>query len=112
MGIREVVVQVGDVAAAVDFYRSIGGFRLVRTVEHDGATIAELDLDGTRVTLVPAQSPGTWIVVTTDDAEAERAGLAAAGVAADVVEVPDGVWLPFTDPWGNRLGFWQDRAEE
>jgi catechol 2,3-dioxygenase-like lactoylglutathione lyase family enzyme len=110
VGIREVVVQVADVAAAVDFYRSIGRFRLVRTVEHDGSTIAELDADGTRVTLVPAQDPGAWIVLTTEDAEGERAGLAAAGVEADAVEAPDGVWLPFTDPWGNRLGFWQDRS--
>lgn len=102
------VVQVGDVAAAIDFYRSIAGFRLVRTVEHDGATLAQFDADGTRVTLVPSRSPGAWIVLTTEDAEAERAKLAAAGVTAESVDVPDGVWLPFTDPWGNRLGFWQD----
>jgi len=112
VGIREVVVQVADVTAAIDFYRSQGRFRLVRTAEHDGATIAELDAGGTRVTLVPAEGPGVWIVLATEDAAAERDRLAAAGVAAEVVEVPDGVWVPFTDPWGNRLGFWQDRPGE
>jgi len=33
-------------------------------------------------------------------------------VADEPVDAPGGVWLGFTDPWGNRLGYWQERDED
>lgn len=114
VGIAEVIIQVGDLDRAVDFYRSTCGFEHVRTVEHDGARVAEMDADGVRVTLVPAAAPGVRLALETADAAKQRRALRRAHVDVPkeaLVEAPGGAWLPFTDPWGNPLGFFEDRSD-
>lgn len=107
--IREIVIQVEDVEAGVEFYRDVCGFRHVRTVEHDGAKVAEMDADGQRVTLAQSTEPGVALVLRSKNASSERRRLQRiTGYEDKPVKVQDGVWLPLTDPWGNQLGYWQD----
>lgn len=111
MEIHEVIVQVGDVDAAIAFYTDVVGFAFVRTVEHEGAKVAELDADGQRVTLVPFSAPGVRLALGTRDAQAEQRRLERAGVRlhSDApIQVAGGTWLGFEDPWGNRFGYWQE----
>jgi catechol 2,3-dioxygenase-like lactoylglutathione lyase family enzyme len=113
MGIHEVIISVGDLEAAVDFYGRVCGFAYVRTVEHDGARVVEMDADGQRVTLVPAATPGVRLALRRDNARAEYRRLKRANATVHhngPVEVAGGAWLSFEDPWGNALGFWQDRG--
>lgn len=111
MPIHEVIIQVGDVDAAVGFYEKACGFRFVRAVEHGDAKVVEMDADGQRITLVPADAPGIRLALPTADARAEQRRLRRADVAMQSerpVDVEGGAWVPFEDPWGNPLGFWQD----
>lgn len=109
MGIKEVIIQVGDVEEAVQFYVDVCGFTHVRTVSHEGATVAEMDAWGQRVSLVPAERPGVQLALPTDDAKAARRRLKRMKVTVEqgLSEVEGASWLPFADPWGNRLGYWQ-----
>jgi catechol 2,3-dioxygenase-like lactoylglutathione lyase family enzyme len=91
--IHEVIIEVGDIDAAIGFYRDVLGLVHVRTVEHDGARIAEMDADGQRVSLVAGERSGVRLAF-----EAEGGG---------PVDVDGGRWLGFADPWGNRLGCWE-----
>ena len=112
MGIHEVIIEVGDVATAVEFYTKVVGFKLVRTVEHGGRKAAELDADGQRVSLVGTGGPAVRFALRTADVRAEQRRLArhkVEHVAGEPVDAPGGSWLGFTDPWGNRLGYWQER---
>lgn len=115
MTISEVIIQVGDVEEAVAFYVDVCGFEHVRTVEHRGQQVAELDAGGQKVTLVAAAGPGLLLALDTDDVTAARRRLKRSGatVEADRAEKIDGArWLPFRDPWGNRLGWWQPASDE
>lgn len=115
MGIHEVIIEVGDVTTAVDFYTKVVGFKLVRIVEHNGRKAAELDADGQRVSLVGTGTPGVRFALRSADVRADQRRLArhkVEHVAQTPAEVPGGVWLGFTDPWGNRLGYWQERDED
>lgn len=111
MRIHEVIIQVGDVDAAVRFYTEGCGLRLVRTVTHEGSPVAELDAGGQRVTLIPAGAPGVVLALSAgEDLSAEGPRLAEAGATLDAEEpvaLEGGAWLPFRDPWGNRLGLWR-----
>ena len=104
----EIIITVADVDAAVSFYVEACRFRHVRTVVHEGAKVAELDAGGQRVTLSAGDPPGVRLVLDTDNARAAHRRLqrvrAEAGEPADVI---GGQWLPFSDPWGNALGFWK-----
>lgn len=113
MSIHEVVIEVGDVAAAVDFYTKVVGFKLVRTVDEGRAKAAELDAGGQRVTLVASGGPGVRLALPSKDVKADRRRLGRHGVETgdEPVETAGGAWLDFSDPWGNRLGYWQDRSQ-
>jgi catechol 2,3-dioxygenase-like lactoylglutathione lyase family enzyme len=112
--IREVIVRVGDVDAAVAFYRDVCGMTHVRTVEHEGAAVAEMDADGLRVTLAPAVTPGIALALHTDSVRSERRRLQRIddGYDEEPVRIDGGSWLPLTDPWGNELGYWEDRETD
>lgn len=115
MGINEVIIRVPDVKAAVDFYAEVCGFTHVRTVEQAGVTAAEMDAGGQRVSLVQSAKPGIQLALGTDDVEADRRRLDRRDVSVGEVvssEETGGSWLAFTDPWGNRLGYWQPDADE
>lgn len=108
--ISEVIIQVGDVDDAVAFYVEVCGFEHVRTVEHEGESVAELDAGGQRVSLVPAASPGVLLALDTPDIAATRRRLKRSQTPLDADRpetVAGGRWLPFRDPWGNHLGWWQ-----
>lgn len=110
MTISEVIIHVGDVDAAVAFYTDVCGFDHVRTLDHEGAKVAEMDAGGQRVSLVSARKPGVQLALASDDVAAERRRLKRLKVpmnAEKPEDVDGGAWLPFTDPWGNHLGFWQ-----
>lgn len=110
MSISEVIIQVGDVDAAVDFYVDVCGFEHVRTVEHDGMRLAEMDAGGQRVSLVPAPEAGMRLALESDDVAATRRRLKRLKIALSSerpLDVEGASWLPFTDPWGNHLGYWQ-----
>lgn len=115
MRIHEVVIQVGDVEEAIAFYTRVVGLKHVRSVEHEGAWVAELEAEGQRVTLVPSEHPGVVLALETPSALSRKRRLARHEVPVEdgvPLDVPGGSWLPFTDPWGNRLGFWEDRPGE
>lgn len=110
MTISEVIIQVGDVEAAVDFYVDVCGFEYVRTVEYEGMKLAEMDAGGQRISLVPAPTPGMRLALSSDDVAATRRRLKRMKVAMSTErpeDVEGAAWLPFTDPWGNHLGYWQ-----
>lgn len=110
MTISEVIIHVGDVDDAVAFYVDVCGFEHVRTVEHEGERIAEMDAGGQRVSLVRGRKPGVELALASPDVAATRRRLKRLKVRMDTVEPQDvegGAWLPFTDPWGNHLGYWQ-----
>lgn len=109
MGFQEIIIQVGDVDEAVQFYVDVCGLTHLRTLEHDGATIAEMDAWGQRVSLVPAGRPGVQLAIATNNAKADRRRLKRMKVslAEGISEVEGASWLPFADPWGNQLGYWQ-----
>jgi len=111
--IAEVVLTVGDVDAAAGFYRTVCGFSVVRVIGEGRGRVAELDASGQRVTLVTGSAPGVVLALGTADAGGEAARIGRARVApaevGDPVDVEGGTWVPVTDPWGNRLGLWQER---
>jgi predicted enzyme related to lactoylglutathione lyase len=110
--VREVIVQVGDVDEAVAFYRDACGFDHVRTQEEPAGRVAEMNAGGVRVTLVTRPAPGVLLALDTPDARAELRRLLQLDVEA-VDEEPtataDGTWVGFRDPWGNRLGYFEER---
>jgi len=56
---------------------------------------------------MPRQAPVRFGV---EDIHAAREAILSLGVEADAIEELPGVvrWCDFTDPWGNRLGLYQD----
>lgn len=113
MGIHEVIIEVGDVEAAVAFYTEVAGMVHVRTVDTQHGAVAELDADGQRVSLVPSRAPAIRLALGTPSVRGCLRRLRKQGVASHdpaPTEIEGGRWLGFSDPWGNRLGFWE--AEE
>ena len=105
----EIILTVPDVDAAVAFYTQVCRFALVRTLDHDGTTVAELDADGQRVTLVPGAQAGVRLVMDSANPRADHRRLTRHGL--DVGEAPmavaGGTWIGFTDPFGTGLGYFQ-----
>jgi predicted enzyme related to lactoylglutathione lyase len=105
-----IIVPVDDVDRAKAFYTSIG---FVADQDHrvsDEIRFVQLTPPGSACSIAvgmgltdaaPGSAIGMQLVV--DDADAARAELAAAGVAAgDVQEFPWGRFTSFADPDGNR----------
>lgn len=110
VGVGEIVIAVGDLEAGIAFYTEVCGMGYVRTDEVAGGRLAVLDAGGHRVSLVEGDAPGLVLALTTRDADGERRRLERRDVVAgQVVQAPGGRWVSFTDPWGNRLGFWESR---
>jgi len=108
--IGEVIIRVGDVDQAIAFYTGACRFKLVRTHDAGGGKVAELDAGGQRVTLVQGPAPGVHLALATEDARADHRRLRRRSIPTDgdkPLEVEGGTWVAFTDPWGNRLAFWQ-----
>jgi lactoylglutathione lyase len=98
IGINHVALEVGDIDAAVAFYRGLFGFPLRGEVP--GA--AFLDMGDQFLALsehrhgAPDEHRHFGLVV--DDRDAVRQALESAGV-----EILPGRGLDFRDPWGNRV---------
>jgi lactoylglutathione lyase len=98
VGLNHIALEVGDVDAALDFYRRAFDFELRGRVPG----MAFLDMGDQFVALAersgapPDEHRHFGLVV--DDKEAARAALREAGVA-----VPSGRRLDFRDPWGNHV---------
>lgn len=111
----EIIITVADVDAAVTFYTEACRFTHVRTVEHEGAAVAELDADGQRVTLVAGPEPGVRLVLESTNPRADHRRLTRLGidVGEDPTTAAGGTWIGFTDPSGNPLGYFRgDRAAD
>jgi catechol 2,3-dioxygenase-like lactoylglutathione lyase family enzyme len=111
-GVRTISIPVDDQDAALHFYVDTLGFTLVRDdPTPNGGRWIELapGADQPVVTLEPAAAgvsrAAIGIRFTSDDAEAARAALAAAGVATDEILRWPGVpaMFAFRDPDGNAF---------
>ena len=106
-----VQIHVSDLAAGVRFYRALLG-RGPDVAPHEDFKEWEL-------------SPGAWLQLAegdgplphplrlgVDDLHRSRQAVLALGVACQEPEHIPGLaaWCDFSDPWGNRLGLFQDLA--
>src|SRR5580765_1540262 len=98
VGFNHVALEVGDIEAALAFYRRLFTFELRSKSDTD----AFIDLGDQFIALQKGrrQPPddGRHFGLVVDDKEAARNALKAAGVA-----MLDGPFLDFLDPWGNRV---------
>ena len=107
--IAEIIITVTDVDAAIAFYTQACRCALVRTVEHEGATVAELDAEGQRITLVAGPEPGVRLVLDSSNPRADHRRLTRLGldVGDEPTAVTGGTWIGFADPSGNPLGYFR-----
>jgi catechol 2,3-dioxygenase-like lactoylglutathione lyase family enzyme len=98
VGINHVALEVGDIDSAVEFYERI--FEIDRIDYEPG--MAFLDMGDQFIALSEGRTAGPdearHFGLVVDDKEATRAALEAAGV-----EIPQGRFLDFRDPWGNQI---------
>jgi len=98
VGFNHVALEVGDIEAALAFYRRLFTFELRSKSDVD----AFIDLGDQFIALqkgrTQAADDGRHFGLVVDDKEAVRKALAEAGVAT----LP-GPFLDFMDPWGNRI---------
>jgi len=105
LGIDNVFFAVGDLDAALDFYRRCGlgvKFRL------DAAHMALLTIGAEEPGLVVREGDSIgggrlWVEVA--DAEMAAAELNALGILTERLETATGITVEATDPWGNVIGF-------
>ncbi len=98
VGFNHVALEVGDIDEALAFYGRIFAF----TLRGRSESMAFIDLGDQFLALQSGrhQGPddGRHFGLVVDDKDAARAALLAAGV-----ELLDGRFLDFRDPWGNRV---------
>ena len=98
IGVNHVALEVGDIEAALAFFGRIFDFQL----RGKSKTMAFIDLGDQFIALQAGRKQpaddGRHIGVVVDDKEAARAALKLAGV-----DLIDGPFLDFRDPWGNRI---------
>jgi predicted enzyme related to lactoylglutathione lyase len=117
LGIDNVLLTVGDLDDAVDFYAERIGLQLAFRLDDRGIALFRLGPE-TPGLLAQRGAPGTprngtaltgatrvWLEVA--DARAAARTLAAAGlpILADPFEVATGWTVEISDPWGNVIGF-------
>ncbi|MFN2556891.1 MAG: VOC family protein [Nitriliruptorales bacterium] len=105
--LREVVVEVGDVATAARFYHGLG-LELIKQSRWEGGDYAELsDPAGLKLVLI-AGGGGLRLAFAVEDVAAALAAAAAEGasIQRSAAPVDGGLWGTALDPWGNPLGFW------
>jgi lactoylglutathione lyase len=98
VGFNHVALEVGDIEAALAFYRRLFDFELRRKSD----SMAFIDLGDQFLALQKGRTQpaddGRHFGLVVDDKEAARKALVAAGI----VTLP-GAFLDFLDPWGNRI---------
>jgi len=102
---------VTDMDAAISFYTSVLGLRLVSR-----DVVARFDIDGVLFELVPASGApavgtgGARLCLSVDDMSNAIAELRTAGVRVGTArEVENGLLASFEDPDGNEIFIWQSR---
>jgi lactoylglutathione lyase len=98
VGFNHVALEVGDIEAALAFYRRLFTFELRSKSDTD----AFIDLGDQFIALQKGRrqprDDGRHFGLVVDDKEAVRKALADAGI-----EPLPGPFLDFMDPWGNRI---------
>jgi predicted enzyme related to lactoylglutathione lyase len=107
--IAELIITVPDIDEAVSFYTETVGLDYLRRVRVDDTSMVLLAAGATRVALVPGPEPGIRIAFTSDDVAADHRRLTRRRITTpvDPTRTKGGTVLPFTDPWGNQLAFWE-----
>jgi predicted enzyme related to lactoylglutathione lyase len=116
--IRQIAITVGDVEAALVFYRDVLGLRFLFRA---GPDLAFLDAGGVRLMLTTPQGAGvvghnSVLYFATQDVEATHAALVARGARSErepqlTARMPDhALWTGFLlDPEGNLVGLMEER---
>ena len=98
VGFNHVALEVGDIDAALAFYRRLFDFELRSKTD----SMAFIDLGDQFLALQKGRKQpaddGRHFGLVVDDKEAVRTALVEAGV-----EIVPGPFLDFLDPWGNRI---------
>ncbi len=98
MGFNHVALEVGDIDAALEFYRGFVDFEL----RGKSDSMAFIDLGDQFLALQKGrrqpQDDGRHFGLVVSDKEAVRAALEVMGV-----EILPGGFIDFLDPWGNRI---------
>ena len=98
VGFNHVALEVGDIDAALAFYRRLFDFEL----RSKSDSMAFIDLGDQFLALQKGRKQpaddGRHFGLVVDDKEAVRTALVEAGVA-----IVPGPFLDFLDPWGNRI---------
>lgn len=107
--IAEIIITVGDVDEALSFYTETVGMEYLRRIRVDDASVVLLAAGDVRIALVPGSEADVRVAVASDDVDADQRRLERRGVAPPVAitRSTGGRVLPFTDPWGNHLAFWE-----
>jgi lactoylglutathione lyase len=98
MGLNHIALEVGDIEEALAFYERLFEFKLRSKSEN----MAFIDLGDQFIALQTGRKQlsddGRHFGLVVDDKEAARHALHEAGV-----QLIDGPFLDFRDPWGNRI---------
>lgn len=107
--LSEIVLTVRDVDAAVTFYTETVGLDYVRRERIDGVSIVVLAAGDVRVSLLPGSPSSARLVLRTADigADHRRLGRRDVEMPLEPTAAGGGKVLPFADPWGNPLAFWE-----
>ncbi|MGI9017143.1 MAG: VOC family protein [Euzebya sp.] len=109
--LAEIIITVADVDEAISFYTETVGLDYLRRVRVDDVSIVMLAAGSTRVVLVPGPEASVRIAFGSADAAADHRRLNRRGIQTAVgpTTARGGTVLPFADPWGNPLAFWEVR---
>ncbi len=107
--IAELIITVADVDEAVSFYTETVGLDYLRRVRVDDVSMVLLAAGATRVALVPGTEPSVRVAFTSADVAADHRRLTRRRIDTPVepTRARGGTVLPFADPWGNPLAFWE-----
>jgi lactoylglutathione lyase len=100
VGINHVALEVGDLEKALEWYRGIFEFQVVREANFPHMAFLQMGDQFLNLTEGRSQPPdtGRHFGLVVDDKPAARKALEAAGA-----EILPGRGLDFRDPWGNHI---------
>jgi catechol 2,3-dioxygenase-like lactoylglutathione lyase family enzyme len=100
VGINHVALEVGDLEEALEWYRGIFDFQVVREANFPHMAFLQMGDQFLNLTEGRSQPPdtGRHFGLVVDDKAAAREALEAAGA-----EILPGRGLDFRDPWGNHV---------
>lgn len=107
--IAELIITVGSLDEAVTFYTDTVGLDYLRRVRVDDESVVLLGAGGTRVALVEGDQPSVRVAFVTEDVGGDHRRLERRGItmAVEPTRARGGTVLPFADPWGNPMAFWE-----